>query len=59
MPRSPSWHPNSVNDYNAGLTAARAGEPPKDGASAWWLYGYQIAEDALRLDEMLGGRAAK
>lgn len=55
MPRSPAQHPDSVRDYEAGLAAARAGEPRREGASAWWLYGYQVADDARRLDEMLDG----
>lgn len=53
--RSPAQHPNSVADYRAGLAAARAGEPRREGASAWWLYGYQVADDARMLDEMLDG----
>ncbi len=57
MPRSPAAHPNSVRDYHAGLAAARAGQPRDPSRSAWWLYGWSVADDAIQMDAMFDARA--
>ena len=57
--RSPAAQPTSVADYYAGLAAARAGEPRDPSRPAWWLYGWDVADDARRLDAMLDGVGAE
>ena len=47
----------ATQDYEDGLAAARAGEPRNPEASAWWRYGWDVADDAIQLDAFFDARA--